>query len=65
MSMHWCLLKRTLEDTDKGFGGLQISYDEDALRTLADMSGGDCRSRTGYAGIHRGQSVAKAVTLDS
>ena len=37
------LLKRTLEDTDKGFGALQISYDENALRTLAEMSGGDCR----------------------
>ena len=33
------LLKRTLEDTDKGFGALQISYDENALRTLAETVG--------------------------
>ncbi len=37
------ILKRTLEDTEKGFGGLGIKYDEKALRILADMSSGDCR----------------------
>jgi putative ATPase len=37
------ILKRTLHDTDKGFGGLNIKYDEDALRILAEMSNGDCR----------------------
>lgn len=37
------LLKRTLKDNVKGFGGLQISYDEKALKTLAEMSGGDAR----------------------
>ena len=37
------ILKRTLEDTEKGFGGLGIKYDENALRILADMSSGDCR----------------------
>ena len=37
------VLKRTLEDTEKGFGGLGIKYDENALRILADMSSGDCR----------------------
>ena len=37
------IIKRTLHDTDKGFGGLNIKYDEDALRILAEMSNGDCR----------------------
>lgn len=37
------LLKRALKDNEKGFGGLKVKYDEDAIRILADMSGGDCR----------------------
>ena len=37
------ILKRTIIDTEKGFGGLDVKYDEDALRILADMSSGDCR----------------------
>ncbi|MCB6993165.1 replication-associated recombination protein A [bacterium 210820-DFI.6.37] len=37
------LLKRTLNDPVKGFGGLKLSWDENALRILADMSGGDAR----------------------
>lgn len=37
------ILKRTITDKTKGFGGLDIRYDEDALRILADMSNGDCR----------------------
>lgn len=37
------ILIRTLKDTDKGFGGLNIEYDESALHILADMSNGDCR----------------------
>ena len=37
------ILKRTLTDTEKGFGGLDVKYDAQALRILADMSNGDCR----------------------
>lgn len=37
------IIKRTLFDKEKGFGGLNINYDEKSLRILADMSGGDCR----------------------
>ena len=48
------LLKRTLEDSLKGFGGLNVSYDEEALRILADMSSGRCPRCTGYAGLHCG-----------
>lgn len=37
------ILKRTITDTEKGFGGLNIQYDDEALRILAEMSNGDCR----------------------
>lgn len=37
------VLKRTLEDSEKGFGNLGVKYDETAIRILAEMSGGDCR----------------------
>lgn len=37
------ILERTIKDSDKGFGGLNIQYDDEALRILAAMSGGDCR----------------------
>ena len=37
------ILKRALCDKDKGFGGMDIKYDDEALMLLADMSGGDCR----------------------
>ncbi len=39
----YTLLVRTLKDDVKGFGGLNIKYDEKALEMLAQMSGGDCR----------------------
>lgn len=37
------ILKRTIDDNEKGFGGLNIKYNEDALKILAEMSNGDCR----------------------
>jgi len=37
------IIKRTINDTEKGFGGLNIKYDDEALRILAEMSNGDCR----------------------
>ncbi|NLD19244.1 MAG: replication-associated recombination protein A [Clostridiales bacterium] len=37
------ILKRTLKDKEKGFGGLDIKYDERALEMLSAMAGGDCR----------------------
>lgn len=58
------LLKRTLEDTDKGFGALQISYDENALRTLAEMSGGDCRVALDTLGFIV-DNLSEGSTLDS
>ncbi len=37
------ILKRTLKDRERGFGALQIKYDDTALKVLADMSSGDAR----------------------
>ena len=37
------LLKRTLEDEERGFGALDVEYDEKALRALAGISNGDAR----------------------
>ena len=37
------LLKRALESRDRGFGNLEIKYDEKALDVLADLSNGDGR----------------------
>lgn len=37
------LLIRTLEDPQRGFGNLDIRYDEEAVMTMAKMSGGDAR----------------------
>ena len=38
------LLRRALADPERGYGGQPIVVDEDALRHLADVSGGDVRS---------------------
>jgi len=37
------IMINALLDTERGFGGLNISYDEKALEILADMSSGDAR----------------------
>jgi putative ATPase len=38
------LLRRALEDTERGLGALQLVADEDALQLIASYSSGDCRS---------------------
>lgn len=37
------LLERALKDKEKGFGNLNIKYDEEAIDILADLSNGDAR----------------------
>ncbi|MDD6311443.1 MAG: replication-associated recombination protein A [Firmicutes bacterium] len=66
------LLKRTLEDTTKGFGGLNIKYDEDALYTLASMSSGDCRVALDALGfivdnldIDKGTGITKDIVAEA
>ncbi|MGA2652290.1 MAG: replication-associated recombination protein A [Terracidiphilus sp.] len=38
------LLRRALEDRERGLGGQEISADDDALQLIASYSSGDCRS---------------------
>lgn len=37
------VLKRALTDRDRGFGAVDVKYDDDVLRILAEMTGGDAR----------------------
>jgi putative ATPase len=38
------LLRRALEDRDRGLGALELTADDDALQLIAGYSSGDCRS---------------------
>ena len=38
------LLRKALEDTERGLGGLGLTADDDALLLMASYSSGDCRS---------------------
>jgi putative ATPase len=38
------LLRRALEDQERGLGSMELKADEEALRLIADYSSGDCRS---------------------
>ncbi len=38
------LLRRALEDCERGLGALELTADEDALQLIAGYSSGDCRS---------------------
>ena len=38
------LLKRAVDDSEKGMGGYNVQIDDDALDFLADMAGGDARA---------------------
>ena len=64
------ILKRTLADKDKGFGGLNIKYDEDALIILAKMAGGDCRIALDALGfivdnLDEGRTLDKAIVAEA
>lgn len=64
------ILKRTIEDNEKGFGGLNIKYDEDALRILAEMSNGDCRVALDTLGfiidnLNDGQTLSKEIVAEA
>lgn len=64
------ILKRTLSDDEKGFGGLSVNYDEKALRLLADMSSGDCRVALDTLGfivdnLEEGRSIDKDIVAEA
>lgn len=64
------ILKRTIEDTEKGFGGLSVKYDDEALKMLADMSSGDCRVALDTLGfivdnLEEGKRIDKAIVAEA
>lgn len=64
------ILKRTITDTEKGFGGLNVNYDEDALKILADMSSGDCRVALDTLGfivdnLEEGARIDKSIVSEA
>lgn len=67
------LLLRALCDKEKGLGNLEISYDEEALSILADLSGGDGRVALDTLGFivdnlnlsGKGSAVTKEVVAEA
>ena len=64
------ILKRTLADKEKGFGGLDVKSDEEALVILAKMAGGDCRVALDALGfivdnLSEGQRIDKAIVAEA
>lgn len=64
------ILKRTLTDKNVGFGNLDIKYDEDALRILAELAGGDARVALDTIGfivdnLSEGQIIDKKIVSEA
>lgn len=64
------LIKRALEDEEKGMGCLHIKYDEEALKVLASMSGGDARIALDTIGfiaenLSEGQKIEKKTVEEA
>ena len=64
------ILKRTIDDNEKGFGGLDVKYDDDTLRILASMSGGDCRVALDTLGFIRdnlgeGNEITREIVAEA
>ncbi|HTW78071.1 MAG TPA: replication-associated recombination protein A [Terracidiphilus sp.] len=56
------LLRRALEDRDRGLGGLELTADEDALQLIAAYSSGDCRSA--YNALEVAAQLAQAQATE-
>ena len=64
------IIKRTLTDREKGFGNLEIKYDEEALRTLAELSNGDARVALDAVGfivdnLNEGQAIDNKIVSEA
>ncbi len=64
------VLKRTLSDTEIGFGGLNVKCEEGALEMLAAMAGGDCRVALDALGfivdnLSEGQLLDKSIVAEA
>lgn len=64
------LAKRALDDTEIGFGNLNIKYEEDALLMLANLANGDARVTLDTAGfivdnLNDGQTITKEIVAEA
>ena len=64
------IVKRAIEDKDVGFGNLNIKYDEDALKILSQLAGGDARVALDAIGfivdnLSEGQAIDKKIVSEA
>ena len=64
------IIKRALTDRERGFGNLNIKYDEEALRTLAELSNGDARVALDAVGfmvdnLNEGQAIDNKIVSEA
>ncbi len=64
------IIKRALNDRERGFGNLDIKYDEEALRTLAELSNGDARVALDAVGfmvdnLNEGQAIDNKIVSEA
>lgn len=64
------IVKRAIEDKDVGFGNLNIKYDEEALKILSQLAGGDARVALDAIGfivdnLSEGQAIDKKIVSEA
>ena len=64
------IVKRAIEDKDVGFGNLNIKYDEEALKILSQLAGGDARVALDAIGfivdnLSEGQVIDKKIVSEA
>ncbi|MGA2249555.1 replication-associated recombination protein A [Terracidiphilus sp.] len=58
------LLRRALEDKDRGLGGMNLTADDDALELIASYSNGDCRAAYNTLEVAAQLAAAGAQHID-
>jgi putative ATPase len=58
------LLRRALEDRERGLGELELTADDDALELIAGYSSGDCRSAYNTLEVAAQMAVEKQKAID-
>ena len=64
------IVKRAIENKDVGFGNLNIKYDEEALKILSQLAGGDARVALDAIGfivdnLSEGQAIDKKIVSEA
>ncbi len=65
------LLRRALEDSDRGLGALELTADDDALQMIASYSSGDCRNAyntlevAAQLAVQNQKKIDRALTADA